>query len=118
MKTPNTAQRRWAEGQNGIPERPCPAGCGALFFTRVGVAEHVRLGCGDHPFVVTSRSLSPTEPRVRTEAQRRAWAATGAAICAKLNAQRVRCAECPKESTPAGLAAHQRFTGHLGRAEQ
>lgn len=40
--------------------------------------------------------------------------ANGRKGASTLNAMRYKCLECGKESTPGGLAAHQKFTNHTG----
>lgn len=113
MSQPSAAQRRWAEGTTGIPGRCCPVGCGARFFTTVGVEEHTRLGCGNgHGSPVSCRRALPSAK------QRAAWVATGQQVTALNNSRRVRCDECEKVSTPSGIGSHQHFTGHVGRTEQ
>ncbi|WP_372734879.1 hypothetical protein [Nocardioides sp.] len=110
MSRVSAAQREWGSGLTsyGIPKRPCPTGCGARFFTRVGVEEHVRLGC---------TTGSPVHCRkLPSKAQTAARRATGLAVTARTNARRVQCA-CGKVSTPAGIGLHQHYSGHVGRTE-
>lgn len=111
MTSPNKAQRRWVEGNGATPDRRCPAGCGARFFTRVGVEEHTRQGCGNgHGSPVSCRRAFPSAK------QKAAWSASGKRVTALNNERRVRCS-CGKVSTPAGVALHQRYSGHEGKAE-
>lgn len=112
MSGVSAAQREWSNGLGsyGVPTRKCPVGCGAMFFTRVGVEEHTRLGCGNgHGSPVHCRKLP-------SAAQRAARSAAGLAVVALNNARRVKCS-CGKVSTPAGIGVHQRFSGHAGRTE-
>lgn len=113
MSRPNVAQRRWVEGDSATPDRRCPAGCGARFFTRVGVEEHTRPGCGNgHGSPVKCRRVFPS-PK-----QKAAWAVSGKRVTALNNARRVRCDEREMVSSPSGIGSHQHFTGHRGRTEQ
>lgn len=96
-----------------VTDKHCPAGCGARFFTNVGLSEHVRVGCGNgHGSPVTVRRSWRLTP-----AGRRALHERGLAVTALNNARRVRCDQCGRETTPPALANHQRATGHTGKTE-
>lgn len=93
------------------PDKLCVT-CGASFFTNVGLSEHERIGCGNgHGSPVKRRRTRPTPAQVA------AWSAAGRHVTALNNARRIRCGGCEKVSTPSGIAAHQRSTGHTGRIE-
>jgi hypothetical protein len=58
------------------------------------------------------RRLAGTPP---TPPSKRASARGGQRGAKATNSARVRCDECGRESTPGGLGAHQRTSGHTGR---
>lgn len=113
--TPDEVKRRrkkWMDGTGATPRRRCPT-CGATFHTRVGLNEHVRLGCGNG-------AGSPVHVRHSQEAAHAARAAkleAGRARTANDGVRRAQCDTCGLVSTLTGLVAHQRSTGHAGRGE-
>lgn len=113
MTTLTKGQRRWVDGHwVDVPDKPCPLGCGAAFFTNVGLTEHARLGCNGHGSQVTVRRRWWMTPEGRAFLAQR-----GREVTALINAKRVRCGQCDVVSTPGPLATHQRASGHTGRVE-
>lgn len=89
-----------------MPTHLCTV-CGDTFYTRVGLAEHVRIGTHSR---YTRRWVtgffSPVALPVLQEVGRR--------IAAQNNARRRRCNECGHTTTPGPLALHQNASGHTG----
>lgn len=108
-----TAKQRTWNGGGTLPDKACRS-CGALFYTRTGLAEHDRLGCRNGH----GSALTVYRPRTYTEEGRNNLQERGRQVAAELNARRVRCVPCGRVSTPAGVALHQRATGHTGKEPQ
>lgn len=109
-----TVRQRWASAAEALPDKAC-TGCGATFYTRVGLAQHATLGCfsdqrPSQAVVVRRRR----KPYVLTPGGRAALQAGARKTAAKVIRMRRRCAECDLESHPAGISSHQRASGHTG----
>jgi len=109
----SAVKQRPFRSRSGMQDKSCPLGCGAAFFTTVGVEEHTRVGCGnDHNAPLTVR-----RDWKRSKHGKAVLRARGLAVTALINSRRVQCGQCDKVSTPAGLALHQRSANHSGRIE-
>lgn len=114
MTAPSSTSQRPGRGGASTPNRPCPLGCGATFWTGVGAEEHARLGCESSP---GARPVEVSRNWRRSAHGKAGLHKRGLAVTALNNSKRFACAECGKESTPAGIGLHQRYSGHIGRTE-
>jgi uncharacterized OB-fold protein len=112
IESEQKARRRKAFHRYGneTPSKTCPT-CGDMFFTQVGLDEHVRLGT-HRPRVTIRWITGKLPPAVFASRQE-----TGRRVAALNNARRRRCDACGHVTTPAALGSHQRFTGHIGWTE-
>lgn len=121
-------------GRGRTPDKQCPS-CPDVFWTQVGLDEHLRIGQHNTNAVTIRRIPGSTarpapvkkpqpapapvkkaEPEL-SPTRLAASQAQGYRLAARNNARRFRCDECGHESTPAGVGVHQKFSGHTGRTE-
>lgn len=93
-----------------MPTRRCPR-CSDVFYTQVGLDEHMRLGRHRRQ-AYARRWINGFSPEGLVAQQER-----GRQIAAQNNARHRRCEGCGRVSTLAGLALHQKHSGHTGWSE-
>ncbi|WP_205474446.1 hypothetical protein [Nocardioides sp. SYSU D00038] len=92
-----------------LATKVCPT-CGNGFFTQVGLDEHVRVG--KHDRLSRRWVTGRVSPAGLLGLQER-----GRQVAQLNNSRRRRCVNCGVVSTPAGIGAHQKASGHGGWTE-